>query len=257
MNIGNKITNVFLFLTILLTFIFMSATISHAKEMVKQRGDKSKWAKTAHAKINVFKGNGKTIYLLGTVHFHHLRNPNYTWPHFDKIFSLISPELLLVEIRPEHFNPEEYLDGPLEMAYLVNLALTKKIESKGINWAPDEWLFDFSKIDWDRRNDEQVQLILNALRETNAKVILVAIGAKNIDGIISRLTKKGYSKIESPQWDLTVDDYSDIPETVIIMWKQGLKYLSQHPTAKTFKIQKTIKFLKEAIQSKGYKFKRN
>jgi hypothetical protein len=67
---------------------------------------------------------GKTeIYLLGTIHGAHARNQFYSWPHLERILRQIMPDLLCVEIRPDHFKPEEfYSDGPMEMPFLVDLA---------------------------------------------------------------------------------------------------------------------------------------
>ncbi|MEW5900707.1 MAG: transglutaminase domain-containing protein, partial [Acidobacteriota bacterium] len=169
-------------------------------------------------RIRLFGINGKQLYVLGTLHGEHARNSSFSWPHLERILSLISPGLLLVEIRPEHLKAEEfYSDGPLEMAYLIYLASAKKIDCLGIDWWPDEWLFNFSKLtqrEFDKREDQMLGLVFQALERTKAEVILLATGTGHVQGFVDRLHKKGYQEFDPPDWDLSVAEYPDLPGEV-------------------------------------------
>jgi hypothetical protein len=212
---------------------------------------------SASPEIRTLKGNHKTVYLLGTWHKAHLYNPKYTWHHFARIFSLLSPELVLVEIRPQHFKPNEYLDGPIEMSYFVYLASTAGIRCAGIDYFPDSL-----KVDWEYRNDRMVENIIQALNQYRDKVILTVVGYNHVEPIMDRLKKYGYTVIHNYDWNLLIDAYPSLPQPVIDMWSEGLCYLIDYqrtlppgsPAAK--KIEEKIAYIKKAIKYRGYCFKR-
>lgn len=205
--------------------------------------------------IRAVQGYGKTVYLLGTIHGAHSRNPDYSWPHLQKILSLTAPDLLLVEIRPEHFSPDEYYsDGPLEMAYLVYLASRRKIDCRGIDWWPDEWLYHSDRRDWQRRNDRMFERVVDALQKSRAKVVLIAVGVAHISPFMRRFVRNGYVQVATPPWDLTVAEYPDLPREVIEMWQKGADYLARQPIARSRRIKKKIELWRDVVKHRGYKF---
>lgn len=212
---------------------------------------------SASPEIKTLKGNNKTIYLLGTWHKAHLYNPNYTWPHFDRIFSLLSPELVLVEIRPQHFKLSEYLDGPIEMSYFIYLASTTGIDCAGIDYFPDSL-----KMDWEYRNDRMVRNIIQTLNQYRVKVVLIVVGYNHVEPFIDRLKKYGYAAVHSPDWVLSIDEYPALPKAVIEMWTKGLDYLIDYqanlpPESKAAKkIGEKISYIRKAIHCRGYCFDR-
>ncbi len=211
--------------------------------------------------ITVLKKDSARVYLLGTLHNAHLRNPNYTWPHFDRIVSLISPQLLLLEIRPEHFSSAEYFsDGPLEMTYLAHLAIAIGIESEGFDWWPDQWLLKFDQLtdaDFALRDNHMAKNMVQAVRERNANTTLVATGRDHIEPFATELKQLGYAEEPEPTWHLMIRDYPDLPQTVLDLWQRGAKYLSGSPIASSPRTQRKIELLNRAVQSRGYLFERS
>jgi hypothetical protein len=213
---------------------------------------------TVTAKLQLYDVHGNKLYLLGTLHGAHARNPRYTWAHFDRIVSAISPDLILVEIRPEHFRAEEfYSDGPPEMAYLVHLASGKGIRCQGIDWWPDEWLYNYSSLtqeNFDQREDSMVAYIFNAMKSSNSKTTLVATGAGHIDGFIARLKGRGSKELAAAPVDLTLSQYPDLPIQVLSLWERGAEYLSTLPIDSTDRIKQKVNFLKRLVTERGYEF---
>ena len=213
---------------------------------------------TVTAKLQSYNTEEGKLFLLGTLHGAHARNQKYTWAHFDRIVSAISPDLILVEIRPEHFKAEEfYSDGPPEMAYIVQLALTKGIRCQGMDWWPDEWLYHFSSLtqkDFDQREDSMFTYIVSAMKANKAKTTLVATGAGHIDGFVARLKQKGYKESVPPPVNLTFSKYPDLPLQVLNLWEQGATYLSKLPLDSTDRIKQKVNFLRQLVTKKGYEF---
>ena len=212
---------------------------------------------TVKAKVRVLHHDSTTISLLGTIHGAHARNPYYTWPHLERIVRLISPDLLLVEIRPEHFKAEEfYSDGPIEMPFLVDLAHREKISCRPIDWWLDQWLADMSKVDWNARDDRMVDLLLTSLRETKARKPLVTVGAGHIDPFISRLVRLGWVEENPPKLNWETQVYPDISSSVLGLWEHGAKYLSTLPNASSERGKQKIETWKSIIIGQGYLFTR-
>jgi hypothetical protein len=212
---------------------------------------------TVKAKVRVLRHDSTTMFLLGTIHGAHARNPYYTWPQLERIVRLISPDLLLVEIRPEHFKAEEYYsDGPIEMPFLVDLANREKIPCRPIDWWLDAWLADMSKADWNARDDRMVELLLNSLRETKARKPLVTVGAGHIEPFISRLLVQDWIEESPPTLRLEMMDYPDVSPSTRSLWEHGQKYLSTLPLASTERLAQKIETWKSIIGGQGYLFTR-
>jgi hypothetical protein len=212
---------------------------------------------TVKAKVRILKHDSTTLFLLGTIHGAHARNPYYTWPHLERIVRLVSPDLLLLEIRPEHFKAEEfYSDGPIEMPFLVDLANREMIPCRPIDWWLDAWLADMSKADWNARDDRMVELLLTSLRETKAKKPLVTVGAGHIDPFISRLEKQGWVEESPPTWNLEIQGYPPISASILSFWERGEKYLSALQNASTDRGKQKIETWKNIITGQGYLFTR-
>jgi hypothetical protein len=209
------------------------------------------------AMLHVLEHDSTLMILLGTIHGAHARNPCYTWPHLERTVRLISPDLLLDEIRPEHFKAGEfYSDGPIEMPFLVDLASREKIPCRPIDWWLDAWLADMSKADWNARDDRMVELLLTSLRETTARSPLVTVGAGHIAPFISRLEKRGWVEVSPPTLNLEIQDYPDIPASTLSIWEHGEKYLSAVPLASTERLAQKIETWKSVINGRGYLFTR-
>jgi len=213
---------------------------------------------TVKAKVRVLQHDSTTLFLLGTIHGAHARNPYYTWPHLERIVRLISPDLLLVEIRPEHFKAEEFFsDGPIEMPFLVDLTNREGIACRPIDWWLDGWLADMSKADWNARDDRMSELLLISLRETKARKPLVTVGAGHIDPFINRLKKQGWVEVSPPRLNLEIQDYPDIPASTLSLWEHGEKYLSTLQNASTERGKQKIDTWKSIISGRGYLFTRS
>jgi hypothetical protein len=213
---------------------------------------------TVKAHVRVLQHDSTSLFLLGTIHGAHAQNPYYTWPHLERIVRQISPDLLLVEIRPEHFKAEEfYSDGPIEMPFLVDLANREKIPCRPIDWWLDAWLSDMSKADWSARDDRMVELLLSWLRETKSRKSLATVGAGHIEPFISRLEKQGWIEVSPPTLNLEIQDYPDIPASILSLWEHGETYLSTLQNASTDRGKQKIEAWKSIVNGQGYLFTRS
>lgn len=230
-------------LTLILGVVLFAPTNAHAQPELD----------TVKARVRVLRHDSTSLFLLGTIHGAHARNPSYSWPHLERIVRLVSPDLLLVEIRPEHFKAEEfYSDGPIEMPFLVDLASRQKIPCRPIDWWPDEWLSDMSKVDWNARDDRMVDLLMTSLRKTNARRPLVTVGAGHMEPFITRLEKQGWIEAAPPTLNLTIQGYPDISASILALWEHGEKYLSTLQNASTERGNQKIETWKTIINAGGY-----
>ena len=215
---------------------------------------------TVSAHLQLFESGGSKLYLLGTLHSAHARNQRFTWAHFDRIIAALSPDLLLIEIRPEHFRPEEfYSDGHPEMAYIAHLASAKGIQCQGIDWWLDSSLYNVSMLtmrDFFQREDSMVARILKAARTTRAKTILVTVGAGHVSGFTERFVSAGYKELPPPSIDLTVEHYPDLPKEVIQLWERGAAYLSTLPIDSLDRVRQKVNRMRELAKEGGYEFAR-
>ncbi|HUN65434.1 MAG TPA: hypothetical protein VMW43_04985 [Bacteroidota bacterium] len=210
--------------------------------------------------LRLFDAGESRIYLLGTVHGAHARNHIFTWPHLERVLSVLRPDMLLVEIRPEHFRPEEfYSDGPPEMTYLVFLASHKGIRCRGIDWWPDDWLFNIASLtgdDFEHREDSMMANIAGETARAKLHTVLVTTGAGHIDGFVRRFTARGWKELPCPPFDLAVSGYPDLPSEVIQMWEQGAEYLTKTRIGSTDRIRQKVETLRAMAREGGYEFVR-
>ena len=50
------------------------------------------------------------VLVIGTIHDRHSSNPNYSYEHVARILDTFNPDAICVEIRPEDFRRESYLE---------------------------------------------------------------------------------------------------------------------------------------------------
>ncbi len=134
------------------------------------------------------------------------------------------------------------------------------IESQGFDWWTDQSLFKFDQLtdaDFALRDNQMVKNMVQAVRERNAKTILVATGREHIEPVATGLKQQGYAEVQGPTWDLMIRDYPDLPQTVLDLWQKGAKYLSGSPIASSQRTQRKIELLDRAVQSRGYLFGRS
>ena len=143
------------------------------------------------------------------------------------------------------------------MPFLVQLAQTLKIPCRPIDWWLDEWVWDMSKVDWDLRDDRMTELLLKSLEESGTKTALVTVGNGHIDPFVLRLTKLGWFEDPAPNLDLKIEHFSNVPDAVMDLWVNGIKYLSALPAASTDRLARKIETWKDIVKGKGYLFERS
>jgi len=194
--------------------------------------------------------------VLGTIGSAHAKNPQYSWPHLDSILLRSSPELLLVQIRPDHFEKNELFDGSPEMAYLAYLARNTGIECRGIDWWLNVQLAQWDLIRPSERISNIYKNILSELQTTKAQMIMIAVDTSLVLPLRDRLIIDNYKEWSCPQAQFTVSNYPDLPKEITDIFREGIMYLSTMPSVNAVPVQKKIKDLGDIVRGKGYLFKR-
>lgn len=78
------------------------------------------------------------VAVVGTIHGGHLKVEGYPLAALDALIGAFSPELVLVEIRPEPFATGHLEDGPIEMTYVTLAAKRRGIRVVPIDWWREE-----------------------------------------------------------------------------------------------------------------------
>lgn len=147
----------------------------------------------AHAKqtnfIRLRKTSGETVYLLGTVHEQHFQKASrFPYQNLKSALDSISPDVVIVEIRPQSLIQGQWGEGPPEMPYLAALASKSNIPVKGM----DYWRADYkSARDMEDRENQMAKLIMESA--SGFHKALVFTGFSHIDGLKRRLMNQGYS----------------------------------------------------------------
>ncbi len=120
-----------------------------------------------------FLNSGKAeVLVVATIHQRHSTDTNYTYRHLNNIISSYNPDVVCVEIRPDDFRKEPYLDE-MVMATIWGLVHDKKVYP----------------IDWWRENTRLVRDSLSSLPEYKQKEQdLEALASK--DSIITGFEKR-------------------------------------------------------------------
>lgn len=206
--------------------------------------------------VHCFHNRNIDLMVLGTIGAAHARNPHFTWAHLDSLLQRIAPELLLVQIRPDHCDKQEFFDGAPDMAYLAHAAQRMKIECRGIDW----WL-DMQIVNWDKINPEERighinENIRNVLGSTRAQMILIAVDLSCVDSVRNCLILDSLREWTCPQTRFAPAKPSDLPPETIDFFRDGMVYLSYLPYASAAPVQKKINDLREIVKGKGYCFER-
>jgi hypothetical protein len=196
------------------------------------------------------------IIVLGTIGAAHAANPRFSWAYFDSIIKKSSPELLLVQIRPEHFNKQEFFDGAPEMAYLAYTARNMKIQCRGIDWWLDAQLGNWDLVSFDDRMAYIYRNIKAAIASTHAQVIMIAVDLSCVEPIGNYLVQDKFKEWSCPQAQFVIKRYPDLPNEVIEIFRDGTIYLASTIYVGSALVQRKIKDLGDIIKGKGYLFKR-
>ena len=196
------------------------------------------------------------IIVLGTIGAAHAANPHFSWAYFDSIIKKSSPELLLVQIRPEHFNKQEFFDGAPEMAYLAYTARNMKIQCMGIDWWLDAQMGNWDLVSFDDRMENIYRNIKAAMASTHAQMIMIAVDLSCVEPIGNYLVQDNFKEWSCPQAQFVIKRYPDLPDEVIEIFRDGTIYLASTPYVGSALVQRKIKDLSDIIKGKGYLFKR-
>lgn len=196
------------------------------------------------------------ITVLGTIGAAHARNPRFSWAHLDLILQRCNPELLLVQIRPDHFNKQEFLDGEPDMAYLAHAAGKMKIECRGIDWWLDIQLANWDLIGPDERIANIYKNIRAALASTHAQMIMIAVDISFVETLRKYLVLDNLREWSCPQAQFIVRNYPDLPSETLDLFRDGTVYLASRTYVGAEPVQRKMKDLRDIIRSKGYLFKR-
>jgi hypothetical protein len=206
--------------------------------------------------VHCFHNRNIDLMVLGTIGAAHARNPHFTWAHLDSLLQRIAPELLLVQIRPDHCDKQEFFDGAPDMAYLAYLARKMKIECRGIDW----WL-DMQIVNWDKINPEERirhinENIRTVLGSTRAQMILIAVDLSFVDSLRSCLLLDSLREWTCPQTRFALAKIADLPPETVDFFRDGMVYLAYLPYASAARVQQKINDLRDIVRSKGYLFER-
>jgi len=196
------------------------------------------------------------LMVLGTIGVAHARNPHYSWVFFNNLLQQSSPELLLVQIRPDHFDKNELFDGSVEMAYLAYIAGKMKIECRGIDWWLDAQVVQWNLVSPDVRMSYMYKNIRSALASARAQMIILAVEISLIEPLRTCLDQDGFREWSCPQYHIVRTDYPDLPVEILDVFRDGVAYLASLPYGGAEPIQRKIKDLNDIIRGKGYLFKR-
>jgi hypothetical protein len=204
--------------------------------------------------VHCYHNRNIDLMVLGTIGAAHARNPHFTWAHLDSILQRISPELLLVQIRPEHCNKKEFFDGAPDMAYLAYAAQKQNIECRGIDWWLDMQIVNWDKINREERIEHLHENIRTVLGSTRAQMILVAVDLSFVDSIRNCLLLDSLKEWTCPQLRFSLSRPSDLPPETIDFFKDGMVYLAFLPYASAAPVQQKINDLRDIVKARGYLF---
>jgi len=131
-------------------------------------------------------GQNRYVYMLGAIHGAHLEAEWYSLLHLQALIENLSPDLLLVESRPEELTKDNWGDGPIEMPFASLTARSLDIEVQGIDWWTEESLHG----DDTEREDRMFQNILQHL--SGHQAVLILTGWSHVGGFKQRLQSAGY-----------------------------------------------------------------
>ncbi|PCJ18611.1 MAG: hypothetical protein COB02_10760 [Candidatus Cloacimonadota bacterium] len=139
------------------------------------------------AKLRYFKKlvnkKNQTVYLLGTAHYMHIANKDYSFWHIKAVIKSLSPDLLLVEIRDSALSKGRWGEGPIEMPFAALVAKNNKIIVHGM----DDWSDQFTI----RENN----MVKNSLDKIDvSKKTLILTGFSHISGFLKRFEKSGFQE---------------------------------------------------------------
>jgi|GEM_PF-3407346 hypothetical protein len=206
--------------------------------------------------VHCFHTKDIDIVMLGTIGAAHASNPHFSWVYFDSLLKKSSPELLLVQIRPEHFNKQEFFDGAPEMAYLAYTARNMKIKCMGIDWWLDTQLGNWDLVSLDDRMAYIYRNIKAAIASTHAQMIMIAVDLSCVEPIGNYLVQDNFKAWSCPQAQFVIKRYPDLPNEVIEIFRDGTIYLASTIYVGSALVQRKIKDLSDIIKGKGYLFKR-
>ena len=146
------------------------------------------YAKASHFRRFRMPHSEGTVYLLGTVHeMHFAEGASYPYWQIKSVIRALSPEEVLVEIRPASLDKELWGEGPPEMPYAVAVSKEAGIAFAGIDfWRPDY----ISGRDFDEREDRMADLIVKGIG--SRKSVLILTGFSHVAGISRRLVASGF-----------------------------------------------------------------
>jgi hypothetical protein len=229
--------------------IFLCATCSAQKNPADPR-------ENAVPVVYCFHNKNIDLTVLATIGSAHARNPRFGWVHLDSILQKSTPDLLLVQIRPEHFNKQEFFDGSPEMAYLAYTARKMKIECRGIDWWLDVQLAKWDLVGPGERIGHIYENIRSALASTRAQMIMIAIDMSFVDSLRTHLVLDSLKEWSCPQTQFAISRYPDLPPQTIDFFRDGSVYLASLPSVGAEVVQQRIRDLHDIIKGKGYIFKR-
>lgn len=206
--------------------------------------------------VYCFHNKNIDVTVLATIGSAHARNPRFGWIHLDSILHKSTPDLLLVQIRPEHFDKQEFFDGSPEMAYLAHAAQKMKIECRGIDWWRDVQLAKWDLVGPGERMQHIYPNIRAALASGHAQMVMIAIDMSLVDSLRNRLVADSLKEWDCPQAQFNVSKYPDLPTETIDFFKDGEVYLASQPSAGADMVQQRLKEMHEIVKGKGYVFKR-
>ena len=137
-------------------------------------------------------GGGKEVFLLGTIHSDHLAISAYSLWHLKAVILHLSPELLLVESRPEEMERGNTGDGPVEMPFAALVAQSEGIEFRGMDW----WTMGDEGLDNEIRENQMFEIIMH--ETAGHKKILILTGWSHVEGFRNRLASLGYEEMPFP-----------------------------------------------------------
>ncbi len=152
-------------------------------------------------------GDGQEVFLLGTIHTDHLTNSAYSFWNIKAVILHVSPDLLLVESRPEEMERSNIGDGPVEMPFSTLVARQAGIEVQGMDW----WTMEGEGMDSEVREDRMFENIVREIAGHGK--VLILTGWSHIEGFQKRFSSLGYQTVPFPAVEkYAVFDTSDIPQ---------------------------------------------
>lgn len=206
--------------------------------------------------VRCFHTSDIDIIVLGSIGASHAANPRFSWAYLDSILKKSSPELLLVQIRPEHFIKQEFFDGAPEMAYMAFTARNMKIACIGIDWWLDAQLGKWDLVSPEDRIANMYRNIRDAMDSSHAQMIMIAVDLSCVEPLKDLLVLDNFKEWSCPQAQFVITRYPDLPEEMIEIFRDGTIYLASSTFAGSAIVQQKIKDLSDIIKSKGYLFKR-